>query len=342
MGRRPSNPGAIPRFRVRKKPSGVVHYYYDTGGRPRVEIPLGRDYGLAIKKWAELEGERDSPRIAEVITFRWVADEYRRVVVPTKAAKTQKVNLYELRKLIEYFDDPPAPLEAIEPINVRQYMTWRKKLVSANREKALLSHIWNWAREKGYTALPNPCAGIKGASERGRKDVYIEDDQYTAVWNAAAQPLRDAMDLAYLTGQRPADVLGMTERDIRDGSLAVKQRKTRAKVRIAIVGELAALLARIEERKRAYDVHALALVVDQHGQPMTTSRLRKQFDAARAAAGVDLRAFQFRDLRAKAATDKADSSGDIRQAQRQMGHTTIGMTEDYVRERRGAKVTPTK
>ncbi|QKM50202.1 hypothetical protein B7760_04263 [Burkholderia glumae] len=45
---------------------------------------------------------------------------------------------------------------------------------------------------------------------------------------------------------------------------------------------------------------------------------------------------------AKAGTDKTDSTGDIRQAQKQLGHTTIGMTEHYVRNRRGDKVKPTR
>ena len=52
-------------------------------------------------------------------------------------------------------------------------------------------------------------------------------------------------------------------------------------------------------------------------------------------------AFQFRDLRAKAATDKADAQ-DMRQAQRQLGHASVVMTEAYVRARRGDKVTPTR
>ncbi len=52
-------------------------------------------------------------------------------------------------------------------------------------------------------------------------------------------------------------------------------------------------------------------------------------------------AFQFRDLRAKAATDKAEAQ-DMRQAQRQLGHASVVMTEAYVRARRGDKVTPTR
>lgn len=56
----------------------------------------------------------------------------------------------------------------------------------------------------------------------------------------------------------------------------------------------------------------------------------------------EIAAFQLRDLPAKAGTDKAESSGDIVQARDQLGHTTVTMTEHYVRNRKGKKITPTK
>ena len=142
-------------------------------------------------------------------------------------------------------------LEQIQQINVRQYMDWRgtKAKTWANREKALLSHIWNKAREWGYTDKPNPCTGIKGHKETGR-EVYVEDQDYKKLWEAASAPLRDAMDLAYLTGQRPSDVLRMSETEIRDGVLVLTQAKTKKKLRIAVTGELAQVIARIRSRKR--------------------------------------------------------------------------------------------
>jgi hypothetical protein len=70
-------------------------------------------------------------------------------VVPTKAHATQKDNARELKNLLLFFNDPPAPLEAIEPVHVSQYLQHRGKTapVRANREKALLSAIWNFARQ---------------------------------------------------------------------------------------------------------------------------------------------------------------------------------------------------
>lgn len=341
MGRKPSKNLNLPkRMRARKRHK-VIHYYYDTGGKPRREIPLGPDYTIAVKMWAEIEAEKKGTK-PSVITFRYVAERYTREVIPAKAHQTQKDNLKELDWLYKFFDNPPAPLDEIEPIHIRQYLDQREAKTRANREKALFSHIWNKAREWGYTSLPNPCQGVKGNKESGRKEIYIEDGIYQAVYDAASVPLRDAMDMAYLTGQRPSDVLKIRENDIADGMLQVRQNKTGAKLRISIEGELLRLIDRIKERKSQYVIRSLHMIVDETGQPFTYFMLRNHFDKARDKAGIDKNKFQFRDLRAKAGTDKADSSGDIRQAQQQLGHKSVVMTEAYVRDRKGNKVKPTK
>lgn len=100
--------------------------------------------------------------------------------------------------------------------------------------------------------------------------MYVEDSQCRALWAAADEPTRDAIDLAYLTGQRPADTLKFKETDIRGGVLLVAQNKTGKRLRIAIIGELAKVIDRIMERKRVYKVRNLRYV---------------RFDKARAVAG---------------------------------------------------------
>ncbi len=121
-------------------------------------------------EYAKQERDRTAADlVAEVVTFRYVAEKYMVDVVPTKAKSTQKDNARELKNLMALFDVPPDPLETIQPLRVRQYLTWRRSApVCANREKALLSAIWNYARDKGYTPLANPCSGIKGNKEAGR------------------------------------------------------------------------------------------------------------------------------------------------------------------------------
>lgn len=332
-------------MRARKR-GNKVWYYYDAGGKPRKEIPLGSSYLEAVKKWSDLEQDK-AEVVRRIITFKTVADRYERDIIPTKAERTQLDDISSLRRLREFFNDPP--LDAIKPIHIRQYMDWRGKTAKtrANREKALFSHIWNKAREFGLTDLPNPCAGIKGFKESGR-DIYIEDDVLKAVRDAAVIPLRDAMDLAYLTGQRPSDTLGMSLMDISDGCLHVQQSKTQAKLRIAVKGELAELIERIKERQRGCKVYTLRLIFSNRGKEISLHNLQEMFSRARKSAiethpelAESIKKFQFRDLRAKAGTDKADTE-NIRSAQLQLGHKNISMTEHYVRARKGEKVTPTR
>lgn len=350
MGRRPTVNLNLPtRMRARRR-GDTTYYFYDAGGKPRKEIALGKNYAEAIRKWAELEGDAQK-RASSLITIKHLADTYIERVLPTKAARTQRDNLIELEWLMQFFGKPPAPLDEIRPVHVRQYLDWRTKdgtgYARANRERALLSHMWNKAREWGMTDRENPCKGIAGFTEKGRGDVYIEDEVFNAVYNMADQPLRDALDLAYLTAQRPADVIKMSEEDIHNGVLEVQQGKTGKKLRINIKGALSQLLMRIRDRKRPLKVHSLRLIVNEAGRSITAETIRSRFDKARIKAAAEhprlaaaIKNYQFRDLRAKAGTDK-EAAGDISQAQKLLGHSSVVMTEHYVRDRQGDLVDPT-
>lgn len=366
MGRKPTTNKNLPAgMRARHRASGT-HYYLDTGERPRREIPLGKDYVLAVQKWAELTMSKRPT--SGIITFRYAAEKYQADVIPAKAPRTQKDNLKELAKLYEFFDAEPTPLDDIEPIHITQYKAWRtdqakaaavkKNLtrakagrptlpinpklgqVRANREKALFSHIWNYAREQGLTGKTNPCTGVSSFREDGR-DVYVDDALLARLLEHASKPLQFALRLAHLTGQRPADVYRMSETDIRDGLLFVKQGKGKAKLRIAVEGGLRGLLDEMLEYKRQFSVRPLALIVIENGQPMNEYTMRSRLDAARAAAGIAKEALQFRDMRPKAATEVDEKSG-TKEAQGLLGHTTETMTTKYIRHKSGRLVKPAK
>lgn len=350
MGRTPTRNLHLPQgMRVRWR-GDVPYYFYEPPARPRKEISLGKDYTLAVRKWADL---RERSSVGDLVTFKHVADRYVGERLPKKAPATQAINLRELANLMKVFNVPPMPIDDIDPVSVRQYLDLRRDApYAANREKALLSHIFNFARNAGLTSKANPCAGIEGFDEPGR-DVYIDDDVFAAVWDCAEPALRDALDLAYLTGQRPADVLKMSRNDMRDGALTVVQNKTGAKLRVEIVGELNVVIERIKARK----VAGRTLICDDKGQALTKFGLRGAFDRARDLAieasqvaadsaglpdiAASIRAFQFRDLRAKAGTDTEELRG-MAAAKDQLGHTSEGMTAHYVRHRRGKLVKPTK
>jgi len=141
----------------------------------------------------------------------------------------------------------------------------------------------------------------------------------------------------------------MDVRQVTARGLIIEQSKTSTRVTMEITGELAALLERIAKRKGEkcptgrQKVYSTRLIVDDDGLALGRAALRyHRFDKAREAAGIAKGEFQFRDLRAKAGTDKADSAKDIREAQAQLGHSSITTTEIYVRKKRGSKATPTR
>ena len=204
-----------------------------------------------------------------LIYFKDIADRYLLKIVPAKAARTQIDNVREMQNLIVFFNNPPAPIAEIRPIQISQYMNWRtdngkKSTVRANREKSLLSHLFYIARDWGALDTVNPCQGLKGYTEEGR--VYVEDNIYDAIYLVASQPLKDALDLAYLTGQRPADVIAMSEADIQDKILLVQQGKTNAKLRISVTGELKSLLERITKSKQVHKVCTSQLIMHRNRQ----------------------------------------------------------------------------
>lgn len=321
---------------------------------PRLHLKRGRYYygrnqefladnlADALPLWAEREAAKVGRRPR---TFKELAEQYQIHVIPHKSARTQRDNLRELAQLLAVF--AVAPLEKIEPAHIRGYLDNRMAMprkgrkpappklakTRANREIALFSDIWNWGREAGMMKLPNPRGGVTLHKEVGR-DRYVTDEELSAVWLCACEPLRDALDLHYLTGQRPADVLRMSLRDLRDGCLWVRQGKTKKPLRVVQEGPLAAVLERISARTYPQaKVTSMALVRDENGQPLTYDALFNRFEKARAAVGIH---FQLRDLRAKTATDL----DDLALAQGLLGHTTRAMTERYVKTRIGEKVRP--
>lgn len=338
MGRKPSTNLNLPkgmRARVRRRKHGedVTYYFYDAGrvdGR-RKEIPLGSDYIRAVQEWAKLEAAK-VPQTNQA-TFIGMCTRYLNEVSPTKALGSQQNDRKRIRRLSEFFGNPDAPLAEIQPQHIRQYLDWRKSTpCAANNEVALFSTMWNKAREWGYTDRQNPCQGVK-RFPTARRTVYVEDHIYKLVYDAAKSQLRDMMDLAYITGQRPIDVVKLHTDHIHDGILHITQQKTKAKLRFEITGLLADILHRNAPADGGYIFHS------RGGGKLTRQALSEQFLTLRRRLAEqhpeladDILQFQFRDLRAKAGTDAYLQSDSVEAAQKQLGHASPAMTKVYIRK----------
>ncbi|BCX67939.1 tyrosine-type recombinase/integrase [Pseudomonas izuensis] len=342
-------PRMIRRVRTRKNGEVWVGYYYngrDAEGN-RKEIPLGSDIDEAKIEWARLE-HKAPPKPTHLMGSLF--DRYEEKIIPGKKPRTQKDNLKELKQLRKSFEN--APIESITPKVVALYRDTRTAKVRANREIALLSHMFTIAREWGLTEKANPCFGVRRNKEKPR-DYYAGEAVWNAVYAEAVQELKDAMDLAYLTGQRPADVLKTSATDLNNGFLMVGQGKTEKRLRIRLEDEgtesdLSTFINRLLERKSVNGIKTSTLITNASGLRMSQQMLRNRWDEARekaaskavgrgdATLAVSIRQFQFRDIRPKAASEI-----ELDHASRLLGHSTEEMTKKVYR-RVGEIVSPTK
>lgn len=186
------------------------------------------------------------------------------------------------------------------------------------------------------------------------RDFYAGEIVWNAVYTQAPQELKDAMDLAYLIAQRPADVLKASAADINKGFLMVGQGKTQKRLRILLrdgvtASDLSAFLDDLLDRKAIAGIKSSNLITNQAGLRMSYAMLRNRWDEARDAAATKaaaegdpelaatIRKFQFRDIRPEAASE----IHDIADVSALLGHSTQEMTKKVYR-RVGAIVKPTK
>jgi len=352
--RKTSNRDLPPRMirRERERKNGTVwsSYYYNgrTAEGKRKEIPLGSDLDEAKVEWARLD-RKAVPKPAHLMGRLF--DDYETKIMPGLTKGTQDDYRKGLKQLRNSFEQ--APVDAMTPQVIAQYRDTRTAKVRANREIALLSTIFTHAREWGFTDKANPCSRLRRNKEIPR-DFYAGEIVWDAVYAQAPPELKDAMDLAYLTGQRPADVLKASAADINNGFLLVGQGKTQKRLRIrlhdgATASSLSTFLDELRERRAMAGIRTSSLITNKNGLRMSYAMLRNRWDEAREKAAVKaategdttlsaaIRQFQFRDIRPKAASEIED----LTDASRLLGHSTEEMTKRVYR-RVGEIVKPTK
>lgn len=323
MGRkRTTNKHLPPRLYLRRD-----GYYYRSLDGKESRIVKGDDLPLALVKWAELEGVRLNP---DAVTFGAVADRWLDVWMPRVSPRTQHDYRRHLETLKLVFSN--SALDSISAQDVATYRDTRSAKTQANREIAVLSILMGWAREKGYTDKPNPCAGLRRNKEDQRSR-YITDKEHAALYLAGDQAVKDVMRLASFTGQRIGDLLAATRANIQGEELVFVQGKTGQRVRIRIIGELKELLNELTTRAR----HATSvwLIQSDTGQRLCYNTLADKWKRARLKAGLpDVRLM---DLRPKVGSD----IDDLQRSQNTLGHRHISTTERHYR-RKGKLVDPAK
>lgn len=231
---------------------------------------------------------------------------YRAEILPTKAPKTQKMQGKELDRLEAVFGrmDP----DGIEPSMIVQYLTERGAPVAANREVALLSHIFT----KGIRwqlAGKNPCLRslVERNEEKPRRHKIADSDLMRA-WLLARPWMRALMALGYVTGQRQGDLARIRETDFTARGLCVLQGKTGTELLLEWTPNLRAVKTYCLRVRAEQKVRQLKgwLICNSRGGQLTAQTIKREWKRVMAALQAEGGArFQFRDIRPRSATDHA-------------------------------------
>jgi hypothetical protein len=308
--------GQHPRLRhhLRKRKSGrvVTYYFYDMRPEGKADIPLGIDFDEALRKWDALFNH--APRIAGTLEEAFAAWELEQL--PGYAnAETKRGYAKGLRQLRPVF--APATWDQVDLPALKAYLRVRTAKTQGNREMALLSLIWNWARGEGYTSLPWPAAGMEKArwkNKEGARRMKVRDPVFNAIYDEADQVLRDCMDLSSATAMRLTDCV--TVLLPRGSILHLEAHKTGKEAEFDV--DLSEVLPGLIERRRTVKAHHLMLLSTPDGRPVSLHMLRDRWDLARMRARIKaglandaelyagIKAQWLRDMR-KAAAQKAPS-----------------------------------
>lgn len=276
----------------------------------RVYAKNGAWYYVDIRrKWHRL-GKLDAPEheiLAELARIKSSAgddnaltklfDRYEREVLPKKALKTSKDQKRQLERLRQAFRQFSSPKQ-IRPAHVAQYLDAHPSPTMANREIALLSHVLTKALRWGLVEV-NACAGIERNTEKPRRH-YVDDWSFWMAWVMASEELRLVLELLYITGQRPADVLGLRQADVHPDGLFFRQAKTGKEIIIDWSPRLRDLVQWARSRQA---ITGMWVIADAKGQRYTYSAIAQQF--GKLMARYPGERFQLRDIRRKSGTDHA-------------------------------------
>ncbi|EPS4524545.1 MULTISPECIES: tyrosine-type recombinase/integrase [Citrobacter] len=306
------------------RPSG---YYWKPGGTTEKLAPADAtkaEVWVAFEK--VIEGRKN------ILTFSQLWKKFLNSAdYADLAPRTQKDYLAHEKYLLAVFGEAEA--KAIKPEHVRRYMDARgkKSRVQANHEHSSMSRVYRWGYQRGFVP-GNPCVGVD-KFPKPQRDRYITDEEYVAIYEHASDPVKAAMEIAYLCAARVSDVLKMDWNQIMEKGIFIQQGKTGVKQ----------IKAWTDRLRAAVDIcrnwgEDGAVIKTMYGERYSYKGFNEAWRKARTAAADKLERpldCTFHDLKAKGISDY---EGTGRDKQKFSGHKTESQVLVYDRK---VKISPT-
>ena len=291
---------------------------------------IGPDRRLAEQALQAIRGDivRGSfklRRIEERRTFAEMAEEYMTEKAGKRSLGRDKTSLGNLAPVFGQ-----KLLHLITKRDVEAYSRERASKVkgaTVNRELALLRHFFNIAIDKGYTDN-NPVRGFKKFPEAPwRHKFFFSESEIQKLIGASAPHLRAILAVAFGTGLRKGDILGLkwTDVDLERGIISIQMQKTGEPIEIPLIPMVRDLL---NDMKSQASRSLFVFTLGPSGQGI--GDVKTAFRAAMRRAGLAERGYRFHDIRRTFARMLYKQGVILTKIQRLLGHKSVITTERYL------------
>jgi integrase len=291
---------------------------------------IGPDRRLAEKALQAIRGDivRGSfrlRRLEERRTFAEMAEEYMTEKAGKRSLGRDKTSLGNLAPVFGH-----KPLHLITKRDIEVYSRERASKVkgaTVNRELALLRHLFNIAIDKGYTDI-NPARGFKKFPEAPwRHKFFFSESEIEKLISASAPHLRPILAVAFGTGLRKGDILGLkwADVDLDRGIISIQMQKTGEPIEIPLIPMIRDLLGEMKSRAAS---SLFVFSLGPSGQAI--GDIKTAFRAALRRSGLIAKGYRFHDIRRTFARMLYNQGVILTKIQRLLGHRSVLTTERYL------------
>jgi Site-specific recombinase XerD len=299
-------------------------YYFLAQGK---WLPLGKDYGAALRLYADLIGApRNRLTVSDMLTAYVSNGRTRKKPLSAATLDGYEHSATRLRPIFGHMYP-----EDVKAADLFRYMEAMGD-VQANRDRALLSAAYSYYRRTGYEG-PDPTKRLQYRNPETPRERYVEDAELERALAAASPKLACIVRFLFLTGMRQGDALRLKVADIDDEGFTYWNAKSKRRQGLDRSAELDSCLEEASRLWRRFGREWLfeSRPKGKHAKrgigPYTPSGLRALWRVARAKAG--LQDVRLHDFRAKASSDAASDE----EARALLGHTDAKVTRRHYRRR---------
>jgi integrase len=312
---------------------GRRFYYFRRPGTPRIRLPgvpgsheFMRAYEAALDDGPKIEVGAARTRLGTVnaaIVAYYGSTDFIGLGAATQRFRRNVIETWRA----EVGDRPLALLERRHIIGRLEKIS--KPFARRNWLKAI-RHLMQYAVTKSMIAV-DPTVGIK--IKAPKSDGFLTWAEPHIEAYRARHPIgtmaRLALELFLNSAQRRSDVLHMGRQHVHDGRLQFQQKKTKVRLTIPVLPELATALA-------AMPAENLTFLVRENGQQFTDSTLGRWFRERCDEAG--LKGYSAHGLRKAACVRLAEAGCTEHEIMSFSGHLSLAEVARYTKEANRAKM----